>query len=307
MMNDRSNECYDVVIAGGGPAGLQAALVTVRAGKKTVVFDDPQPPRNSASRGVHNMIGIDGLSPSQFRETVWKQINVYQNAELRDECVVDISRGESGPFLVTGSDGTKIETEKVILSLGYRDIYPKVPGFLECWGRTIINCPYCDGYENKSSVWGFVPGSLKELSSFPKLSLNWTTDIIVFLPAGIGIDEEYRQELMVSGIKIREGIITAIHNTGGRIDAVTLDTGERIPVGTLLWIPPREPVPLLNNMVESLGLILDESAQVVTDENNCTNVPGIWAAGEVRRCCSNALDSAVDGSKAAKSVLFGWY
>jgi thioredoxin reductase len=306
-MHDRSIEYYDVVIAGGGPAGLQAALVTVRAGKKTVVFDDPLPPRNSASRGVHNMIGLDGLSPSQFRETIWKQITVYRNAALREECVIDISRGKSGLFLVTGSNGTKIETEKVILALGYRDIYPDVPGFLECWGRTIINCPYCDGYENKGRVWGFVPGNLKELSSFPKLSLNWTDEIIVFLPHGMGIDEGHRQELMVSGIKIQEGIITAIHNTDGRIDAVTLDTGDKTAVGTLLWIPPREPVPLLNIMVETLGLILDESEQVVTDGSNCTNVPGIWAAGEVRQCCSNALDSAADGSKTAKSVLFGWH
>lgn len=306
-MHDGSLEYHDIVIVGGGPAGLQAALVTVRAGKKTVVFDDPLPPRNSASRGVHNMIGIDGLSPSQFRETVWKQINVYRNAELREECVVDISRGESGPFLVTGSNGTKIETEKVILALGYRDIYPQVPGFLECWGKTVINCPYCDGYENKGRVWGFVPGSVKELSSFPKLSLNWTAEVIVFSPADMTIDEDYRQELMVSGIKIQEGEITAIHYTDGGVNAVTLDTGNNIPVETLLWIPPREPAPLLKNMVENLGLILDESAQVFTDENNCTNVSGIWAAGEVRRCCSNALDSAVDGSKTAKSVIFGWY
>jgi len=306
MAPDKSIEHYDVVIVGGGPAGLQVTLVTARAGKKIVVFDDTRPPRNSASRGIHNMIGIDGFLPSQFKETVWKQINVYRNAELREECIVDISRCKSGLFLIKGKSGTKIETEKIILALGYRDIYPDVPGFLECWGKTIINCPYCDGYENRDRVWGFVPGSVKELSTFPKLSLNWTGDIFVFLPAGMPITQDYHQELMESGIKIRKGMITTIHHTDGAIDAVTLDTGDKIAVGTLLWIPDRESVPLLNSMVGSLGLVLDESAQLVTDENNCTNVPGIWAAGEVRQCCSNALDSAVDGSKAAKSVLFGW-
>jgi thioredoxin reductase len=253
------------------------------------------------------MIGIDGLLPSEVRETVWKQIDVYQNAELRKEGVVDICRGKYRLFLITGNSGTKLETEKIILALGYQDVYPDVPGFLECWGKTIINCPYCDGYENKDRVWGFVPGSVKELNSFPKMSLNWTTDLIVFLPTDMEIDEVYRQELIALGIKIHEGSITAVHHTGGKIDFVKLDTGRDMQVGTLLWIPPREPSPLLNNLVENLDLKLDESAQVVTDENNHTNVSGLWVAGEVRKCCSNALNSATDGSKTAKSVIFSWY
>jgi len=224
-MNDESLEYYDIVIVGRGPAGLQAALVVARAGKKTVVFDNPLSPRNSASHGVHNMIGIDGLLPSEVRETVWKQIDVYQNAELKKEGVVDICRGKYRLFLITGNSGTKLETEKIILALGYQDVYPDVPGFLECGGEIIINCPYCDGYENKDRVWGFVPGSVKELNSFPKMSLNWTTDLIVFLPTDMEIDEVYRQELIALGIKIHEGSITAVHHTGGKIDFVKLDTG----------------------------------------------------------------------------------
>lgn len=247
------------------------------------------------------MIGVDGLLPSEVRETVWKQIDVYQNAELIKEAIVDIHRGKNGLFLITGNNGTKLETKKIILALGYRDLYPDVSGFLECWGKSIINCLYCDGFENKNRVWSFVPGSVKELNSFPKSHL---TNLIVFLPTDMGIDEVYRQELIALGIEIHEGSITAIRHTGGKIDFVKLDTSSDIQIGTLLWI---EPSPLLNNLVENLGLNLDEAAQVVTDENNHTNVSGIWAAGEVRQCCSNALDSATDGSKTAKSVIFNWY
>src|SRR6185437_1579417 len=146
-------EQVDVAILGGGPAGLQAALVLSRTRKKIVVFDDPEPPRNAASHGVHNFLGLDGLLPADIRRISWQQIDRYSSAELRKNKIVDVRKNDDGLFLITDDNGTSINARKVILAFGYHDVYPDIPGFLECWADSIISCPFCDGYENIDRTW----------------------------------------------------------------------------------------------------------------------------------------------------------
>ena len=100
--------------------------------------------------------------------------------------------------------------------------------------------------------------------------------------------------------------MTIVHSDG-MIEAVTLGSGDQIKVGTLLWVPPRQSSPLIRNLVENVGLSLDDSGYVMTDETQQTNVSGLWAAGEVKKCCSNALDSAAAGSRAAKAIIRSWF
>jgi thioredoxin reductase len=138
-------EQIDVAILGGGPAGLQAALVLSRTRKKTVVFDDPQPSRNAASHGVHNFIGLDGLLPTEIRKIVWKQIDSYNSTEFRKKKIVNVNR-ENGAFIITNDSETSVRAKKIILAVGYHDMYPDIPGFIECWADTIIPCAFCDGY-----------------------------------------------------------------------------------------------------------------------------------------------------------------
>jgi thioredoxin reductase len=306
-MKNTTLEHTDIAILGGGPAGMQAALVASRSRKKVVVFDDPRPPRNGASPGVHNFLGLDGLLVAEIREIAWRQINVYQSAELRKERVVDLRRSEDGRFLITGADGTKIGASKVVLCVGYHDVYPDVPGFAECWANTIIQCPYCDGYENRDRIWGIVPGSDNELKNFPQMAKNWASEINIFLPPGMGIDSIYRQQLSDLGIAIYEGTVARVHHTDGKLEAVSLESGDLVKVGTLLWIPPIQVAPLIQDLVENLGLAVDESGFVKTDETQQTNIDGLWAAGEVKGCCSNALDAAAAGSRAAKAIISSWH
>src|SRR5690349_268178 len=153
------DEQFDVAIIGGGPAGLEATLVLARTRKRIIVFDDPQPARNSASHGVHNLLGLDGLRPAEIREIAWKQIAVYQSAELRHERDTSIGREDNDYFAVTDKAGSSVRAKHVILAVGYRDVYPAIPGFAECWGDSIFPCPYCDGYEHRDQVWGVVASS----------------------------------------------------------------------------------------------------------------------------------------------------
>lgn len=301
-------EQVDVAILGGGPAGLQAALVLSRTRKKIVVFDDPEPPRNAASHGVHNFLGLDGLLPADIRRISWQQIDRYASAELRKNKIVDVRKNDDGLFLITDDNGASINARKVILAFGYHDVYPDIPGFLECWADSIISCPFCDGYENRDRTWGIVISSRSDLERFPKLVQNWTQEIKVFISSDMEITSSYEDELSRIGIVVHRGNITKVNHSDKKVQSVSLDSGELVEVNTLFWIPPKRPSPLIQKLVENLGLELDGQDNIKTDEMRQTNVKGLYAAGDVRGPIPiGALAAAYDGGMAASSIVRGWY
>ncbi len=300
------NNQYDIAVIGGGPAGLQATLMLARTRKRILVFDDPQPPRNGASHGVHNVLGMDDLRPAEIRELVWKQIDVYQSVELRQERVINIQRDNDNLFLITVDKGLSITARQVILTIGYQDVYPDVLGFVDCWADTIINCPFCDGYENRDRVWGIVASSEIHAQHFPKMLWNWTPHVKLILLPDAPIDPAYQAELGTLGIPVYQGAITQIQHTDGKVESVTLESGEQIEVGTLLWIPSKKPLPLIQTLVDNLGLELDDNSFVKTNEMKQTNVDGLWAAGDVQGGFS-AMDAAYTGMIAASMIVKGWY
>jgi thioredoxin reductase len=318
--NERKNSQLkqtDVSILGAGPAGLQAALVLSRTRKKVIVFDDPEPPRNTASHGVHNFLGLDGLSPADIRKIAWEQIDKYDSAEFRKEKIVNVSKEEGegkgkgedddGIFVITSDNQTSAtKARKVVLAIGYHDVYPEIPGFLECWADTIISCPFCDGYENRDRVWGIVADSKIQLEWFPKMVQNWTPKIKVFLSPDIEIELPYQEELSKLGISVYRGVITKVNHTNSKVQSVTLESGEEIEIETLLWIPSKRPSPLIQRLVDNLGLELDEQGNVKTDLMKKTNVKGLYAAGDVAGSMG-ALAAAYDGGIAAVTIVHEWF
>lgn len=302
---------YDVTIIGGGPAGLQAALILARTRRRVIVFDTPEPPRNAASHGVHNFVGLDGLTPAQIREQAWRQIEVYDSAKLRSERVVDVQANPQGDFSVIGEAGASITAKHVILALGYRDVYPDVPGFMACWGDTIIACPYCDGYENRDRVWGLVVSSQlapEHMTHIFRAHLyrNWTAQIKLIIAPRLQIDDEQHTALTAQGITIHEGDIVEIHHTAGKVEAVTLSTGEQVAVGTLWWRPDEAPQPLTEKIIANFSLELDEHGYIKTDSQHQTAIRGLWAVGDVRGWAS-ALGAAYQASEAAYTITRLWY
>ncbi|MFL6484261.1 MAG: NAD(P)/FAD-dependent oxidoreductase [Nitrososphaera sp.] len=301
-------QIIDIAILGGGPAGLQAALVLSRTRKKIIVFDDPEPSRNAASHGVHGFLGIDGLLPADIRKIAWEQIDKYGSAEFRVEKIVNVSKEEdNGIFIITSNSETSIKAKKVILAVGYHDMYPDVPGFVECWADTIISCPFCDGYENRDRVWGIVVNSKAELERLPKMVKNWTSKIkVIIMSPNIEIESSYQNELSKLDIPVYRGIITSVNHTNAKVKSVSLESGEKIEVDTLLWIPSKRPSQLIQSLVENLGLEVDEQGNVKTDQMQKTNVKELYAAGDVAGSMG-ALAAAYDGAKVATSIVHEWY
>ena len=296
----------DVAILGGGPAGLQAALVLSRTRKKIIVFDDPEPPRNAASHGVHNFIGIDGLLPTQIRKIAWKQIDHYNSTEFQKEKIVNVNK-EDGAFFITNNNETSIKAKKIVLAVGYHDVYPDIPGFIECWADTIIPCSFCDGYENRDRIWGIVVNSSMELEHLPKMAQNWTSKIKVFVSPNVEITTSYQNKLSKLGIPIYRGVITKVNHTNSKVESVSLKSGEKIDAGTLLRIPSKRPSPLIQRLIKNFGLELNEQGYVKTDKMQQTNVKGLYAAGDVQNPYSGALEAAYTGGMAAFSMVREWY
>lgn len=311
MTNERKKHQVkeiDIAILGGGPAGLQAALVLSRTRKKIIVFDTPEPPRNTASHGVHNFLGLDGLLPIDIRKIAWEQIDKYDSAELRKEKIVNVNKEKDGIFVITADNEKTIRAKKVILAVGYYDAYPDIPGFIECWADTIISCPFCDGYENRDRIWGIVVNSKMQLDLFPKMVQNWTSKIKVFISSNIDIESAYRNELSKLNIPVYRGIITKVNHTGTKVGSVTLESGENVQVDTLLWTPRVKPIQLIQRLVENLGLDLNEQGYIKTDEKLRTNVKGLYAAGDVKGSSPiGALAAAYNGGIAATSIVHEWY
>ena len=295
----------DVAIIGGGPAGLQAALVLARTRKAVTVFDAPSPPRNNASHGVHNFLGLDGLVPQEIRDVAWSQIDAYDSAELVQQMVNTIERASNGDLIVATTEGSW-QAKHVILTCGYRDVLPEIEGFASCWANTIIPCPFCDGFENRDRIWGIVPTMEMELEAFPQMVRNWTDRRLVIAPRALSVSDSHRTMLREIDVALHEGDIVNIAHTEGKIDGVTLDSGEVVDVGTLLWTPPEEPAPLITNLVGSLGLAVDEYGYVAADESQRTNVERLWAAGDVQGW-TGAIESANAGGMAATMLVHGWF
>jgi thioredoxin reductase len=296
----------DVAIVGGGPAGLQAALVLARTRKRVVVFDRPAPPRNGASHGVHNFLGLDGFLPAEIRDRAWAQIDVYGSAQRQQSTVRSIRReGASADFALETDEGAWT-ARHVLLTCGYEDVLPAIDGFLECWGHTIVPCPFCDGYENRDRVWGIVATMPPHLDVFPSMVLNWTESRMVIVDRGLDVSSAQEAALLAAEVPLHRGPITELSHQDGELVAAGLSSGETIALGTLLWTPPERPTELVKRLVDDLGLALGDDGYVAADDMQRTNIDRLWAAGDVQGW-AGAIEAATAGGTAAHMIVKGWF
>lgn len=287
---------YDVVIVGGGPAGLQAALTLGRA-RKRVLLCDAGPRRNAAAEHVHNFVTRDGTPPDELRGVARAQLAAYPNVELRDVRVEAIA-GERGAFAVTLADGA-IAARRIVLATGMIDEAPAIEGLRELWGRAIFQCPYCHGWEVQDRRWGFLTrADAPHLAPFALMVRGWTRDVTVFTN-GDELATEVRASLEAAGIRIETGAIARLVGDNGRLEAIELAGGARVPCDALFTHPTQRQLPL----VVALGVALDAEGYVQVDPmRRETSVPGIYAAGDLTTRAQAAILGAAGGMQAAAMI-----
>lgn len=290
---------YDVVIVGGGPAGLSAALAFGRARKRVLVCD-AGPRRNAAAVHVHNFVTRDGVTPTEFRLAAHEQLRAYPGVATCEMAVESIT-GSCGAFSVTlASDGetTRVEARRVLLACGMIDELPSLPGFADAWGASVFQCPYCHGWEVQGQRWGYLP-AVRDASMFVHFALllrGWTDDLVVFTNAAFEVPHESQESLSRAGIQLETRPIRSLRVGDGQLRAVALDDEREVPRDVLFAHPPQRHV----EVVRTLDVALDEHGYVVVDAmRRETSVRGVYAAGDLTTRQQGAIIAAAAGMHAA--------
>lgn len=257
---------YDVVIVGGGPAGLSAALVLGRARRRVAVVDAGEP-RNARAHEAHGFLTGDGIAPGELRALGRAEVAGY-GVELIDDRVVDASPG----FEVRLESGRVLAARRLLVTTGLRDVLPEIPGVAELWGGDVHFCPYCHGYEVADQPIAVIAdepvGAHKA-----RLLRQWSDDVELFTPAEV-------VRLVVED---------------GRLAGVEL--ADRVVRRTAAFVQP-EFVPT-DGLLKSLGCETNDQGWVTVDAAGRTSVPGVWAAGNVVDPMIQIITAAGQGSAVA--------
>jgi thioredoxin reductase len=294
---------YDVVIIGGGPAGLSAALVLGRARRKVVVVDSGEP-RNAAAHESHGFLTRDGVPPNELLRLGREEIARY-GVELLADRVVTAAATEG--FTVTLESGRTLSARKLLVTAGLRDELPDLPGVAELWGDQVHFCPYCHGYEVHDDQVGVVAeGPLGVVKAV--MLREWAPDVVLF-PGDYQPTDEETEQLAARGIKVEQGKVTRLATVDGWLTGVELADGRVVARSAVFVNPVFVPK---DTLLTDLGCELAEGGMVRTvrvDAAGRTSVPGVWAAGNVVDPTAQLISAAGAGATAAvqlnHDLIFG--
>ncbi|MDV6211188.1 NAD(P)/FAD-dependent oxidoreductase [Rhodococcus erythropolis] len=285
---------FDVVIVGGGAAGLSAALVLARARRRVMIVDAGNP-RNGVSEHLHGYLTRDGESPTQLLAAGRKEVLEY-GGEMTTGTAIGIEQTEDGGFLVQTDATASLEARTVLVATGLRDELPNIAGLQDRWGVDVLHCPYCHGYEVRDTPIGVLGGDNRPFTIHQASLVRQWSDDVVFFPNRIELTGTERDRLTVRGIRIVEGDVAGVSVADGRLDGVELASGQVVP-RSVVFVGPRF-VPR-DALLTDLGCDADENGWVVTDPAGSTSTPGVWAAGNVSDSPAQLITAAAAGSKAA--------
>jgi thioredoxin reductase len=286
---------YDVLVVGGGAAGLSAALVLSRARRRVLVVDAGAP-RNAPAAHMHGFLSRDGLPPVELLATGRAEVTGY-GGEIVGGAVAELVRCGAAGFWVLLSDGRRFSARRLLMATGLRDELPDIPGLRERWARDVLHCPYCHGYEVRDQPLGVLGGS-PDAVRYAQIVRQWADDVVFFAQAGTLTAAE-RAQLVARAIGIVEGPVKRVLVQEDRLCGIELDDGRVIP-RTALFVPPRF-VPN-NDLLVGLGCDLDANGWVTADRTGLTSVPGVWVAGNPANPRAQVITAAGEGSAAAIAI-----
>ena len=282
---------FDVLIAGSGPGGLQAALTLGRARKRVLVADGG-PRRNARAVHMNNFVSRDGIAPADFRREARTQLAKYPNVTFRDEPVETLT-GSRGDFRAGA-----ISARRVLLATGLVDDLPELEGLAALWGYSVFQCPYCHGWEARERRWAYYSpdATAQHVAPFVMQLRGWSAEVTLFTDK---LSDEVRRKLLAARVVIESASVARLVGTGQQLEAVELADGRRIACDALLMHPPQRQV----GLVRALGVALDDDGYVKTDPmTRETSIPGIYAAGDLTTRAQAAVLAAAAGMQAAAVI-----
>ncbi|WP_324784945.1 NAD(P)/FAD-dependent oxidoreductase [Streptomyces sp. H51] len=295
--NRENAEKYDVVVVGGGAAGLSAALVLGRARRSTLVVDAGEP-RNAPAAHMQGYLSRDGMPPAEFLAVGREEIARYGVELVRDRAV-DVAPG----FTVSLRSGRTVRARRLIVATGLVDEPPAVPGVAERFGRDVLHCPYCHGWEVRDRAFGVLattPASVHQAL----LVTRWSKDV-TFFPHTVtesAVSDHDLRLLSAAGVRTVPGEVAGLVVDDDRLTGVRLADGTTHSLEVLFTAPRAVP---RTDLLRRLGAELHETpfgAYPVVDETGLTTVPGVWAAGNVRGFAEQVVNAAAGGYRAAATL-----
>ena len=286
------DERYDVVVVGGGAAGLSAALVLGRARRRVAVVDSGAP-RNAPAAHMHGYLSRDGMPPADLLAAGREEAAAYGVALIPGQ-VVSIEPG----FSITLAEGEQLESRRLLIATGATDELPPIPGLWERWGKDFLHCPYCHGWEVRDRPLG-VLGTSTASVEHAQLVRQWTDDLIFFTHT-YDLTEAEREQLEARDIRIVDGEVRGIVVEDDRLKGVVLGGGRSVERDALFIRP--EMRPSLDGLLERLGCQTDDLGFILVDTTGRTSVPGVWAAGNAANPRAQVITAAGEGSAAAISI-----
>ena len=297
---DQTREQHDVIVVGGGTAGLSGALTLARARRSLVVIDAGEQ-RNRPASGVHGFLTRDGLPPAELAVLGRAEVERYGGAVL-DGRVAALA-GTAGAFTVTLEDGRALGARRLLVTTGLVDELPEVPGLRELWGTDVVHCPYCHGYEVRDEPIG-VLGTGARAVHLAQLFRQWSDDVTLFLHTGPRPSAEDAAGFAARGIAVVEGDVAALETEGGRLCGVRLASGEVVP-RRILAVETR--LVARAGLLAGIGLEATEHTagvgqRIDADATGRTAVPGVWVAGNVTDLMAWVASAASAGVMAGAAI-----
>ncbi|MFC7843218.1 NAD(P)/FAD-dependent oxidoreductase [Streptomyces sp. NPDC057382] len=293
-------EKYAVVVVGGGAAGLSAALVLGRARVRTLVVDAGEP-RNAPAAHLQGYLSRDGMPPAEFLAAGREEVARYGVEQVRDR-VVEVER--DGDFTVVLAGGRTVRARRLVVATGLADELPDVPGLAERFGRDVLHCPFCHGWEVRDEPFGVLAASPASVHQALMVS-QWSKDVRFFLHrvAEEELTDVDLRRLSAAGVEVVPGEVAGLVVEDDRLTGVRLADGT-VHARSVLFAGPR-PVPR-TGLLERLGTELHETpfgAYPVVDATGLTTVPGVWAAGNAIGFAEQVVHAASGGYRAAAAIV----
>jgi thioredoxin reductase len=292
-------DAFDVVVIGGGAAGLNGALLLARSRRSVIVIDAGMP-RNAPAEGVHGLLGHDGLPPAELLERGRAEVRRYGGRIVEGE-VTNVTR-DGDRFVVSSAGGQAVTARRLLVTAGLVDELPDIDGVRDRWGRDVLHCPYCHGWEVRDQRIGVLatgPRSVHQALLFRQLS-----DDVTYFTNATALTDEEAEQFAALAIAVVKGTIEGLEVTDDRLRGVRLDDGTVIGVDAFAVMP---------HMVARAKFVADLGLDVVphpsgigdhipVDPTGRTAVPGVWAAGNVTDIAAQVGASAAAGAFAAQQI-----
>lgn len=290
LKDDNMNvkESFDVIIIGGSYAGLSAGLALGRSLRKVLIIDGGKP-CNRQTPHSHNFLTQDGKAPGAISAEARRQVELYGTVKFYDGLATGGTKAAKGFEIATGS-GDTFEAKKLIFATGVKDFMPEIVGFAQCWGISVLHCPYCHGYEVRNETTGIL-GNGEAGYELSKLISNWTQDLTLFTNGNAGLGKDQAKKLEKHGIKIVETEISSFTHAKGQIENIVFRDGS---VQAVKAVYARVPFIQHSNIPAQLRCELTEQGLIKVDTLQKTSIPGVFACGDnsiIMRSVANAVSS----------------